>query len=300
MLRRSAPFRCALLIIALALSSAAAAQDTPPRDSDPIIVIGDRDNDRQIADFVEVLAPAQLSGQLGRYHWAVCPVAVGMAPTQRVAVSDRIRAVARAADVRVAGADCTPNLLVIVTPDKAAFLALLARRHSYYFEGLARSERHSIMNSVASAVAWQIPGPPIDADGRELANDSGAGFYVNRTIQAGSRIGSTTHPQFAAAIVVIESAAIDGLKTTQLADYAAMSALTAADPARLEDSSVPTILTILDAPMGSAVPVTLTEWDLGLLRAFYAANPLLSTAAQRSDMRRDMAEDLQSPREGGN
>ena len=280
-----------LIAAALAAPSVAAAQDAPA--DSQIIVTGQRPDKETIEGFVDAAVP-RLPGQdqLARFHWAVCPRAAGMLPEQAAAVTRRIRSVARAARIDVAGARCAPNLLVIVTPDKAAFLAALARRRPEYFEGLNREQRRALSDPANPVAAWHLEGPPLYADGQEIRDDEQFGTYVNRTTRQPSRIGFAARPQFAAAIVVIDARALDGLTTIQLADYASMRTLVASDPARLGDTPAPTILRVIGAPMGSEVPVTLTSWDLAVLTAFYASDPKVSAASQRSDVRRRLGREL--------
>ena len=119
---------------------------------------------------------------------------------------------------------------------------------------------------------------------------------------AGSRITDQAHSEFIGSALVIESAAIEGLTTIQLADYAAMRAFTGADPARLPDRNLPTILTLLDTPMGSAAPVTLTDWDLAFLESLYASDAYIHAPGQRGEIQAGMQRALQRPegRQGHN
>jgi len=94
------------------------------------------------------------------------------------------------------------------------------------------------------------------------------------------------------AALVIERRALDGLTTTQLADYAAMRLFARTAPERLAGSTAPTILTIIEAPMGSAVPITLTDWDLAFLRGLYASHNNLYAAEHRSRISRRIANEL--------
>jgi hypothetical protein len=285
--------RIAFALLALLSPTAALAQEAqPPKQDAPIVVTGTRTTDAEVADFVDAFTVAPPLGQLARFEFAVCPLATGFAPEQKLAVADRLRAVAKAAGVPVAKPGCKPNILVIVTPDKKALIELLQRRYPDFLGDLTRSETRALAESADPAVAWHIKGAPVDRDGKEMAYDADGGFYVNRTMRPGGRIAFATHPRFASAIVVIESGSLEGLTTTQIADYAAMRTLIQTDPARLGKSSAPTILKVLRAPMGSEVPLTLTEWDLGVLRGFYAADPNLTAAAQRSAMRKGLKKDV--------
>lgn len=285
------PILAALLA---ALPAAAAAQEAPARPDAQIVVTGTRTTDDEIADFVGAFTVAPPgSRQLSRFEWAVCPMASGLTPAQKQTVADRIRGVARAAGIRVDKPGCQVNVLVIVTPNKKALIEALERLHPDYFGEMGRAERRALAESPGPVAVWHLEGPPLNAEGRELHHDFGTGYYVNRTMQPASRLGFASRPQFAAAIAVIESSALEGLTATQLADYAAMRTLIRTEPALLDGSAAPTILKVLDAPMGSEVPLTLTHWDLGVLRALYASDPNLSAASQRSDMRKRVKRDVE-------
>jgi hypothetical protein len=286
-----------LFASALALSGGAAAQEAPAKGDDPTIVVtGNTDVESQVRDFVGALTQAPPRGQLSRFEWAVCPGAIGVSATQKAAIAARMRLVAQAAGIRVGSATCTPNVLLMVADDKKAFMELLERKYPYFFGDLSTAEVRRLERDPGPAVAWQVQGPARSADGVELHGENGSSFDVNRTIAVGSRITPPTRPQFQAAAVLVEKKALEGLTTTQLADYAAMRGFARTDPARLPPNSPTTILKILDAPMGSEVPVTLTEWDLSFLKALYAS-PNLYAASQRTDMRRRIQKDLQHPEE---
>jgi hypothetical protein len=143
------------------------------------------------------------------------------------------------------------------------------------------------------AAAWHLEGPPLDADGMVIGEQAG-GVRINRTVRSGSRVTPATRAHFDAAVVVVESKALEGLTTTQLADYAAMRAFARIDATRVEQASAPTILKVLGAPMGSEVPITLTEWDLAFLRGLYASPAGLHAASQRSEIRKRVGQALEN------
>lgn len=274
----------------LVLAPAAAAQEQPA--DAQIVVTGTRDLDREVADFVAALTPATGKGQLSRFETEICPAAAGLLPAQKAALVERMRRVAKAAELGVGGAKCRPNVLVLATRDKRALIETLAARHPEYLRGLSKSEIKRLVATPGPAAAWHLAGPPRTADGFELPWDGGMGTYVNRTTRTGSRIVMPVRPQTAAAVVVIETKALAGLTTTQVADYAAMRTLLRADPAALGDSAAPTILKVLEAPMGSEVPMTLTRWDLGALHAAYDSPLNLRAAAERSAIRKRLTDTL--------
>lgn len=252
-----------LFSVALVLLPPAAAQEARQAEDDrDIVVTGIADVERQLTDFVGALTQVPNGGQLSRFETAVCPTVVGIPPAQKDAVVARIRVVAKAAGLAVGGRSCVPNVLLVVTADKRTFLEALRAKHGYYFGEMSRSDIRRLIAEPGPAAAWQVEGPPLNADGQEMATNNGVA--VNRTTRPDSRLSAGARPQFAAAAVVVESKALEGLTTTQLADYAAMRAFTRADPSKLP-ASAPTILTILEAPMDSEVPITMTTWALPFL-----------------------------------
>jgi hypothetical protein len=283
--------RSSAFIAALAFTTAAPAQNEPEEgDKSEIIVTGNRDVERQALDFARAMAPGGPVGQIARFEPDVCPFVFGLAAGEKAAVERRLRVVAEAAGIPVAKTGCTPNALVMVTSSKSAFLDALLRSHPYYFGDLSSSEIRRLMRAPGPAAAWQLQG---EVNGRGTAvRGSGGGVPVNRSIDPGSRITAATRPIFEAAALVVEKGALDGLTTTQLADYAAMRLFAKTDPARLADPAAPTIVKVLDAPMGSEVPLTLTKWDLGFLRGLYASSNNLYAAAQRSEIAKEIKKEV--------
>lgn len=292
--------RSCIMFLALGLATPAAAQEAPGGADQTIVVTGEA-LERRVRDFVGALTQVPPRGQLSRFEWEACPMAIGLAEPQKAAVVSRMRQVARAADIPLAGTGCTPNVLVAVTRDKRAFIEGLSRSAPRLVADMPRSERRRILNEpLASAWHWQ--GPPLDAEGHPLEQvrlrdhltetDSAVSVYMSKTSRTSSRIMASGRRHFSAAVVVVEAGALEGLTTTQLADYAAMRAFAKTDPARLPPSPPPTILSVLDVPMGGAVPITMTEWDLGFLRGLYGSKASLFGAAQRSQIRRHLESSL--------
>lgn len=267
------------------LSSATLAADAPEKADDTIVVSATVD--REVSEFVDAVIDVSNFDRLTRFERAICPIAAGIPPAQKAAVVERMRAVAKAAGITVGKADCRPNVLVLVTADKKALITNFVDLYPGSMNNLSKSERRKLINSTEPAVAWHMKGPQVDKDGVEIGNE-GTEVAINRTAGSASRLTSFARPQFAAAVVVIDSAELTGLSTTQLADYAAMRALLESDPAKLKGSNVPSILKILDAPDDADVPLSLTEWDLNALRGFYNVNRNTTVASQRSGVRKQV------------
>lgn len=285
-----------LTAVGLALALQTAPPAAPQRgDQQDIVVQGVRDPDKQIGEFVDALTRTPLQGQLSRFHLGVCPVVVGLDPAMSAAMAERMRRVATAAGMQVAPAGCKPNALVLIARDKRELIERLHKTYPDYFAGIERRALRRLTAQPGPAAAWHVEGL-LNRDGMEVARDRLSGQYVNEVTDSPSRIATTTRPHFVASVLVIELRALQGLTATQVADYAAMRTFARVDPAQLKTSSAPTILTVLDAPMDSAVPVTLTQWDLAFLGGLYRSNADRSAIQQRGQIRSLVRRDLQRPR----
>lgn len=285
---------CAALIALVATPAAGQTAD-PPRPSaepsDDIVVEGVRQGPRQVRDFVKALTDVPYVGQLGRFHSPACPVALGLAPAQNARIAQRMRRVAAAAKIRVAPQRCVPNAFVIVAADKKAAIEGLHRRYPAYFSGMSARQVRSLAATPGPAVAWQVAGR-LGADGEILKKVGGADYYIVEATDVPSRIRAASVPTFVASVVVIDRAAAAGLSLTQLADYAAMRTFAATDPGRVVRSGAPTILRLLGQPDDEPLPVTLTHWDLGFLKALYTTSNAYYARYQRGDMERVLAKEL--------
>ncbi|MDQ0250345.1 hypothetical protein J2W22_002409 [Sphingomonas kyeonggiensis] len=276
----------------LSPGSALAQEKPPTADSAQIVVQGNKNLKRDIAKFVGALAEDPATSQLSRFEDAVCPKAVGLPPVQAEAVANRMRQVAEAAGIRVGKPGCRVNVVAIVTPDKHGFLKLLSDRKPDYFGDLEPIQIRRLVAEKGPATAWQLQGPAISARGTVIMDGVG-GPPMNTTAEPATRLRATARPQFAAAVVVIDAAAVDGLTARQLADYAAMRTYAGTKPSRLEVSTATTILKVLEAPMGSETPSSLTNWDLGFLRGLYASPPNAYAGVQRGAIRAGVNKQVQ-------
>lgn len=288
----------ALLSLAVA-HPASAQQQVPEPESEEVVVTGVRDVERQARDFVDALTPARVRGQIARFEGNACPAAYGLNAGQKAVVEARLRRLAEAAGAPLGNMGCSPNAILMVVDDKRSFLAELRRRHPHYFGALTPREVRRLVGASGPVAAWQLNGT-VDARGISVEDTGDAASAETRSARnfdAPSRITPHVRPAFQATALVVERGALQGLTTTQLADYAAMRLLARTEPERLAGSSANSILTIIDAPMGSAVPITLTTWDLAFLRGLYAGNDNLYAAEQRSQIRRRMLNELRQPQE---
>jgi len=289
-----------LVILLAGASVAARAQEADAPKEEPAsseIVVQGINPDRQIDDFVQALTDAPIGGQLSRFDWAVCPAATGLPQAQNAAVRERMRRVARAAAIPLAGPGCKPNVLLIATPDKKVLIEGLNRKYPSYFSGIPRDRVRDLARRPGPAAAWHVRGR-ISADAELVPTDGVSGPHVYQATRDPSRLSPATRPHFLGAVVVVEHSALTGLTTTQLADYAAMRAFAQTEPGRLEKATAPSILTVLEAPMGTPTPVTMTRWDFSFLKALYAAPVDKYVNVQRSAIRHRVRKELERERQG--
>lgn len=220
-------------------------------------------------------------------------MAAGVPDHQKAALVSRLRQVAAAVGIPVAPMTCRPNVLVVVARDKQALMQRLERKRPYFFPSSWSGGRiRSLVRDPAPVAAWHLEGK-MGRDGRNLQTDYMSGLDYQKTTQPGSRIVPSARPHFLGAIVIVDLDALNGLTTTQLADYAAMRGFARTDPRALAGSKTPTILHVIDTPMGSEMPVTMTEWDFSFLKALYASDGRNYASSQRGEMKKLVKQELE-------
>jgi len=278
-----------LLLFATASLLAMQANGQPVADADQtggseIVVEGRRDRAKAIRDFVDHLtADVGQDGQLMRFDLAICPGVTGLPRHQKVVVSQRMRRVASTAGLPLGKDGCRPNAILIVANDKNEMKDALFKRYPAFFVD-SDNKVHRPLPERGGALLWYVT-KYLDADGR----------LAGATVRGrASRVTPVTQPKFARSVLIVESKATAGLTTTQLADYAAMRLFANARPEDLIGSTAPTIMTVLDAPMDSSVPLTLTEWDLGFLKGLYAMPDGLYQNIARGSIRKSLNHHLET------
>jgi hypothetical protein len=295
--------RLRLLLVPLLLctSSVAAAQTASP-DTSNIVVEGMKDRAKRLRSFVRELTPSTLTyNQLTRWEVPVCPAAFGLTPQQRSYVVERMRTLAKAVDVPLAKPDCDPNVIVIVTSDKSALLAGLEKKHPNYFPADWSDHRiHELERDTEPVASWQFEGV-VSTDGIRLSDTTASNDTVDpaglvaatiATTAPASRLRPPGRHDVLTSILVVQTSALAGITTTQFADYAAMRTFVHTEPEKLRASPSETILKVMDAPMGTAVPLSLTNWDFSFLKAYYGSGTRSYANVQRSEIAHRMKGEL--------
>jgi hypothetical protein len=268
--------------------------------------------DSQVHGFVDALTQASPRGQLAKFHWAVCPTTVGLSEKQNQQVTGRLRSVAAAARVPVGPAKCKPNLVAIAVAGKDALLELLLTQRPELFEKMPEAEREKLKQRQGPVAAWHVrdlSGLSGESLSRERVDTvwgpMGAEDRVRRPTPydesrifsfdvPGSRVRFVAQPSFASAIILVELEALQGVTTTQLADYAALRAFARTDPEHVRGLGIPTILKLFDdGDGGRELPPGLTPWDLSFLKALYQTSNSVRAVHQRAAMKKKLKKNLE-------
>lgn len=296
----------ALLAVAsfvLLISPAAGNQATDAKDEQPdeIVVKGQRSQKQRVGTFVRTLTPVRAYEQIGRFHSPVCPGVVGLGPYD-AAVAKRLRDVARASGVPVAPEKCQMNLLVIATTDKKVFIDSIPRQAPGLIRGLSARKLKALARSPSPVASWQVTGW-VDENGVPPKKDPMTGWLFFNSMDA-SRLRKMSQVSFEGSVLVVERAALAGVSTRQLADFAAMRTLVPVDPLTYRhvlagnpesDLPAPSILDLFErmTKPETAAP-SVTWWDFAFLQALYDSEGVLTANIQRREIQQKMTKILAS------
>ena len=267
------------------VSAPAAAQ------SETIVVTGkamSRDEAREASKlFVRGVAASPVSGQFARWRDAVCPRAMGLSADNAAIVTDKIRRIARDADVRVGRAKCQTNLLVIFTADGDRDIAEIKKRRQRQFVKLDPVERRLLNETGRPARCWyatgfegadgHAPGVPtalltaqVEVPGGVALSGGISGSEDQQDISSynSSLIGSRIRAKIEQAVIIIDANVASGRTLKSVAAYAAFVTLARIrmDGAALADASILRLFSGDAAP-----PDDLTARDAAFLSALYRA-----------------------------
>lgn len=303
-----------MTIIALALASAAEprvmARNAQP---DEIVVEGRQTRDGA-TDFVDRLLPVVAGGQYGRFEDPICPRAIGVTASLGKEIADRIRRVARAANIDVAGDKCTPNLILITAADKNATVEALRKTRPLYVRGIGVDELNQLGRSERPFLSWQVT-DVVGADGMPVAgagqskpttdvvdgSSSRAGEGRSRyegafpratTTVSASRLRSVVKPRVLASVVIVETGALANVTARQLADFALVRAMTPSTGTR-EEPPASSILGLFNAGVTpESGPQSVTWWDVSFLKALVNTRSDAYANTQKSEIRNHMVKEM--------
>ncbi len=279
--------------------SPAIATLTDPRSSDDdIVVTGTKTTKDAIADFIQttIATPkgGKYQGQYARFSGAVCPKVVGLSEENRKQVEQRMRGVAMAADMKVAGEGCAPNVYVMVVADGNEAISTLRKKKSRLFGAMPHYERERIANSGGPAYAWKRIQAGSADTGALQNSDNTDTLPVDETAKTDvpvmhsnvkSRIKRPTKQVMTHSFLLLEKDALVDLTTVQIADYAAMRSYIDTREGQASKAPAYSIMALFDSaqPDGKR-PVSASEMDLALLSSLYHSPADVSASMQSSAM----------------
>lgn len=284
----------------LAVSAAPLPTSARPSADEPIIVQGTADTHKQIDHYVDQLTAVQSDGQLGRFLAPICPKVLGLLPGEGDLVEQRMRKVAAAVGAPVAPEKCQANIFVLIGSDKRASIEGVRKQYPGLVDGVPTASLKALETSPGPAASWQVVGL-VGADGMPLASvRTSEGSDPVRVVKSFgwiSRISRLTKPQFLVSIVVIETKALNGVDTRQLADYAVMRTLAPTDTTHKTAVAAPSIVKLFDAGVTPEIaPASVTWWDVAFLKALYSTDNEVNAAQQRGDIAHKMQKELSKVR----
>jgi len=302
-------------LLALVSSAPAQIQAPPPRTAE-IVVEGQRDLKSAASAYVDRVLPPGFQEQFGRFEDPVCPKAVGVSDANKQVITDRIREVASATNIRIAGPNCEPNLILLVVNDKKAMIADIRRHRDRYVTDVGADLLNRVANSPRPFASWQVTqmvsadnktvggGNNMPAGGSGASDEKGtynAGDYnrLGTTVPA-SRLRYNVKPRVTVAVVIVEARALANVSTRQLADFALVRAVIPND--RHEPPAPPSSILSLLEPGTSpeTAPQSVTWWDVAFLKSLMNTRSDSYADIQKSAIRNQMIREIEQGPPGQN
>lgn len=327
MARRSITTVLPLIAAALVASPAFAQTSLQPATTttDDIVVMGNRVEELATAYTGAVAVPAPSEDQLARWNDRLCPGVVGLAAADAQTLVDHIARRAHEVGLGVEQSGCTPNLVIIFTPDSDATARHIFETRKdllgYYADDdmvtAGRDALDEFVNTPRSVRWWHVANT-VSADGRALGdtrsrggrstanavaasqgNASGAATMgsglsgVEAVRSQGSRFRRSTRQDLNYVLVVVDSRRIVSMPSGAIADYLSMAALVQLDP-HADMRGFPTILNLFaDRAAGVQSPAGMTEWDRLYLQGLYGATrEAANSRQQRGEIVRRIVEGI--------
>ena len=286
----------------LLTSPQASAQPAPaadpsvvaPVDLDEILVQGRSLRDTTQTFVREVGAPARNRG-LARWRNGLCAGVVNMRTETAQYLVDRVSDVARDVGLNAGAPGCSPNVLVIVTPDAKSFTStLVASQPRLFVVGGAGMDRGrtqlALFEDSERPVRWWHVSAPVDPSSGQIAVRIPGNCtepcaspldYAPLLKVMSSRLLNHTDDDLKRVFIIVDIDKVADVTLEQLGDYIAMVALAQVNP-DADTGGYSTILNLFETP-GDTPGLTL--WDRTYLKGLYEAQiTLANTGAAREEV----------------
>lgn len=273
----TAPLLAALMLFTSA-QDGAAGQD-PPAELPDVVTEGRR-LEQLAREFIDdVAAPTRTRG-LARWNTRLCVGALNLRADVARTIVDRISDVAGALGVETGQPGCRANALIVASDDGAAMATAIveARRRAFDVGSLKITQNDEALEAFMTEDRpvrwWQMSVPTDSETGQravrlpgDLDPSTGQPAAPRIPVFAASRISSQIRDDLTRVFIIVDIDDVDGLTTSQLADYLAMVTLAQID-ARGDTTGYDTVLNLFGDREGVD---GLTEWDMAYLTGLYGA-----------------------------
>ena len=243
--------------------------------------------EEQISQYVSSITLPAKHEALARWQVPVCIVAAGLPRAGSDFVRQHLSQVARDSGVALAPQECSPNFLVVVTPEPEELLKRWwAEDHGLFNRDRGIGGVKRMIDTPQPVRIWHNvcsapPGLPREFQMRGTPD-------CNKGAMSGSRLSWSAVRAIYSAIVVVDLADIEGLTYGQVADYIALVGLAQIrENPELGDAS--TILCLFVA-CSAPKPQGLSTWDRSFLTRLYDTTS--SNVMQISQIKTGMGQDL--------
>jgi len=273
----TAPLLAALMLIG-------SAQDAPVRQDTPVelpdVVAEGRRLEQLAREFInDVAAPTRDRG-LARWNTRLCVGALNLRADVARTIVDRISDVADGLGVETGRPGCRPNALIIATDDGAGMATAMVeyRRRAFDIGSLKITQNDGALEAFMTEdrpVRWWQMSIPTDSETGQRAirlpgdvdPSTNEPIAPRIAVFAASRIQSQIRDDLTKVFIIVDIDDVDGLTTTQLADYLAMVTLAQID-AQGDTAGYDTVLNLFRDREGVS---GLTSWDIAYLTGLYGA-----------------------------
>lgn len=249
--------------------------------------------------YVKAALPTPTMGQYARWQIPVCIKIIGLEDEVAARVAGRIAGVAAASRIPVAGATCSPNLIVWFSKDARRDVAAILAGKPSSTAGISTGDRERLLNA-PMPVRWWHTAQAGSSDGTGMGRESNAtttAQFVNND-GTGTGVGgpqTATTSSYSSSLIdthlnvgiVYAAAAVDiplteGHDLDSVANYVALVTL-GAMPLDVAKPEVPSVLGLFTAPPG-ALETRLSAWDKAYLDALYKIAMNRTATRQRGQL----------------
>lgn len=271
------------MLYAFALLFAHATQSVAENKDDIVVTFEELQEEAAIYTHKVENQEQESDEPLARFSDTICVGSAGLPEKAAQIIVDRISEVALSVGLKIGDPGCDPNINVIFTEDVAGAVRRLSRNGNRSIRSQSLASLSRISNEPGGSRAWtEVETKSRDGEKMLLVSNDPAILNINSQ----SRLASPFRRDIISATVLIERNEVADRSLRQIADYAALRALTGARSAG--SLGAKSILATFTPDGDKEAPLEMTELDQGYLKGFYAGTPNILPAMKRQQIVRYM------------